>query len=193
MVYELLCWITSKEVIDATLQGGLLIATIGLIIVGSKQFSAVRSQAKAAEAQVAAANAQTRELQLQGDISRRPFFSVSPGQPAASKSQAMFLNLGPGIALNTTWKFLGMDGNPNIAYEAAGVVGVHVVTLMYYNALGTRQTLDIEEIGKQGGIRLDYRDSSGKAYWTTFRRVPEGAFVMDTGEALPGTLNADPI
>ena len=94
MIFNLLCWLTSKDVINASLQLLLFLATCGLIWVGFKTRDAARAQAKAAETQATAANEQViaakeqvaastvqlAEVLSQGIAARRPF-SDSRGGP----------------------------------------------------------------------------------------------------------------
>ena len=166
-------WLVSqRDALGVVLQFFLLLATIGLIVVGIYQALAARAQSRSAKAQI-------REMQLQGAESRRPFLQIRPGAFHGGKTQAELTNVGPGIALSARWRFLT---SLRIIYQDIGAIGVGVPTSLYYEALGRRLTLDIEEILNQGGIRIEYSDTAAKRYWTTVKRTPEGTFILDTGD-----------
>jgi hypothetical protein len=83
MMYNLLDWLTSKDVIFGLLQLGLLGATVGLIVVGFFQALAARAQVKAANAQVTAAKAQAAIAKSQlyaslrsADMAMRPILQI---------------------------------------------------------------------------------------------------------------------
>ena len=118
MIFNLLCWLTSKDVINASLQLLLFLATCGLIWVGFKQRDAARAQAKAAETQATAANEQViaakeqvaastvqlAEVLSQGIAARRPFLIVEAGPSVNGRTQAILKNQGPGIAFQASWE-----------------------------------------------------------------------------------------
>jgi hypothetical protein len=170
MIRELLCWITSREVLDSVLQLGLLVATIGLILVGISQFGAAKAQAKAAYAQV--------------EGTRRPFFQIRRGEKrAGDRWQALLYNEGPGIAFQTTWKLLGSYANL-VAYDDLGAVGVASSIPMPFSALDTRKTLEVEDITAEG-VCVEYQDAVGKRYWSVVTRAPEGFLITKTGPGDP--------
>ena len=84
MVYQILCWLTSKDVIETVLQIALLVATVALVLVGwrqavaaGKQAVAAGKQAVAAGLQVDAANLQVEAAQRQIEASERQLQEVS--------------------------------------------------------------------------------------------------------------------
>ncbi len=170
MTHELLCWMTSREVLDSVLQLGLLVATIGLILVGINQFGAAKAQAEAAYAQV--------------EGTRRPFFQIKQGEKrTGDRRQALLHNEGPGIAFQTTWKLLGSYAN-FVAYDDLGAVGVASSIPMPFRALETRKTLEVEDITAEG-VCIEYQDAVGKRYWSVVTKAPEGFLITKTGAGDP--------
>ncbi len=190
MIFNLLDWLTSKDVVEIGLQAALLVATCGLIVVGYLQTRTARAQAEAALSQANAANEQViaareqaeaakiqlRELLSQGIAARRPFFVMMPRMHATT-TETLLVNQGPGIAFKVTWKFL--DEHTYTGYDALGTVGVNVPVVLAYNTPQGHKLLQPEEVHSHVGVRLDYEDSAGKAYTTVITRTPEGGFVSD--------------
>jgi hypothetical protein len=179
MVYNLLCWLTSKDVIFGLLQLGLLAATIGLIVVGSFQAQAARAQVGAANAQVTAANVQAAiaKSQLQAslrsaDLAMRPILYIdnmksSEGQflvPGMWSLNANVLNTGLGPALEIE-AYYGNDPS-----NAAG---------WFLESLGTGEQRIVNFVGEGETLTIRYKSTHGSTYETHLKRYPppsEGTF-----------------
>jgi hypothetical protein len=180
VVYELLSWLTGKEVIDTVLQVLLFLATCGLIVVGIFQARAAHVQAEAAREQTKTSVAQQKEILSQGIAARRPFFVVIP----AGAGLAALQNVGVGIAFKTEWRFLSHETFRGLVVpEQMGAIGVGDAKPLSFSVQGTRSTVTLQHLNSQGGIRVEYEDSSGKCYFSLIKRADEGhTNVVDTGE-----------
>jgi hypothetical protein len=164
------------------LQVLLLLATCGLIVVGIFQARAANVLATAARDQIAASDAQQKELLSQGSAARRPFFVVIPG---GGGDHAWLNNVGQGIAFKTTWHFVDAARFGGLVKpESMGAMPVgNVRPLVIDVRAGGRSTVNLEQLRSQGGIRIEYEDSAGKRYFSVITRAPEGhTNVTDTGE-----------
>jgi hypothetical protein len=64
-----------------------------------------------------------------------------------------------------------------------GAIGVGDAKPLSFSVQGTRSTVTLQHLNSQGGIRVEYADSSGKRYFSLIRRADEGdTNVVDTGE-----------
>lgn len=204
MVYQILCWLTSKDVIETVLQIALLVATVALVLVGWRQAVAAGKQAvaagkqavaaglqvdaanlqvEAAQRQIEASERQLQEVSFQGRASRRPFIIIEI-EKTQQGNQTAVCNKGPGIAYDVKWRFL--SGIQHLEYEQPGSLGVNIPVPVYYRVdqriAPVRSTLSLEQITNQKGVRFDYKDSAGTLYWTKITRSPEGYLYTETGE-----------
>jgi hypothetical protein len=179
MTGKLFWWLENyKDQISLLIQALLFLATIILIRVGWKLARAADSQAeaadeqvKAANAQVVAANAQVNEMRLQGQAARRPFFKID--EETSSAKRAILCNVGPGVALKTTWRFLNSERTNKISL---GTVGVGMPFTLYFAGPLTDDLVELTADMIDGsGILIECEDAAGKFYRTAIKRI-DGRF-----------------
>jgi hypothetical protein len=172
MMYNLLDWLTSKDVIFGLLQLGLLGATVGLIVVGFFQALAARAQVEAAKAQVTAANAQAAIAKSQlyanlrsADMAMRPILriEVTGGQHECDlflktgrwKVHCDVMNIGLGPALEIE-AYYGNDPS-----NAAG---------WFLEALGTGEHRIVDFLGEGDILTIRYKSTHGSIFATQIQR-----------------------
>lgn len=127
-------------------------------------------------------NKMKNEMLRNGTASRRPFLTIE-SQGNDRFADALLINVGQGLALNTTWRFLEHEQVKNVLGSSpAGAITANMKTLMLWRNNLTSDTVKLQPhlIGKQG-IRIDYEDTAGNQYWSIVKRV-EGFLVTNTGE-----------
>ena len=177
MAYEILSWLTSKVFIDTVLQLGLLVATIGIIVVGIFQALAARAQVKAAEAQVFAANSQAETAKSQltaglrsADAATRPVLRIEAagggdykeGDTLKEGKWSMVCDvyncgLGPALQIEAYC----MSDPANTAGWFSEFLGA-----------GDRRTAELTGEGTE--ITFRYKSAHGSLYETVLSGFPEG-------------------
>jgi hypothetical protein len=113
----------------------------------------------------------------QGEASRRPFFKLKKAEPSNTRSPLVLVNVGPGVALDVWWKFL----DPKIKHPNHFSIGAVGVGMAMGLPIQMDYKLQINTFGPDG-IRIEYKDTSGKGYWTKISMSEQKYFVIDTGE-----------
>jgi hypothetical protein len=133
-------------------------------------------------------NRMKREQLEQGIAARRPFLSI---EFPAGMETANLVNYGPGNAFWVTWKFV----EPMLAYpdlssapDPIGAMGVRqaaplMCSVQLFPTHSQREAVRLVKLNAGQGIRVDYEDSSGKRYWSTITRAPEGHTYTDSSPA----------
>jgi hypothetical protein len=163
-----MCDIWTKVEAISTAVGAL--ATFGLAALAVPNLRFLRKY-------VTDTNEMRQEQLRQGVASRRPFVSIVP-----DSERVWLINSGPGIAFKATWQFTHHEKfGGYVKAEPVGAIGVDREVPLSFRADKFRP-LTLEDVGSQDGLRIDYEDSSGKHYWSTIMRTPEGHTVVDSGE-----------
>jgi hypothetical protein len=128
-------------------------------------------------------NRMKRELLSQGSASRRPFFIIE-AEDESFNSRALLCNVGQGIALRTSWRFLKFEPIETCDWVCpVGAVAVKMKTLLLFKSTITSDafTLPTRMIDAEG-IRIEYEDTAGKRYWSTVKKTIDNFLAVDTGE-----------
>jgi hypothetical protein len=178
MVCNILEWLWSAPVVAnillflaflATAAGAA--ATLYIAVLARPNLRALRKYVRAT------AKMEREQLQ-QGIAARRPFISIVP-----DKEQVWLTNAGPGHAFKATWQFANHEKfKGNVKVQPIGAIGIGQQVPLYFE-VAKRDPLTLQLIGSQGGIEIEYQDSSEKHYWSKITRTPEGYTLVDSGEA----------
>jgi hypothetical protein len=126
-------------------------------------------------------NRMKNEMLRNGTASRRPFLTIE-SESNDGFADALLTNLGQGLALNTTWRFVAHEQVKSVLGSSpSGAIAVNMRTPMLWKNDQTSDTVKLMPrlIDKQG-IRIDYEDTAGNRYWSIVKRV-EGFLMTDTG------------